>query len=176
MQNKSVRETVLSGLFIALGLVLPIAFHALGAGSTFLPMHIPVLLAGFTVGIPFAIAVGVITPLLSSLLTGMPPMFPIAAYMVFELAAYGAAASLLYRRLRLNVYVSLVGSMLIGRLISALAVWVLATFFAAQLPGPWVFVAGGVAGSIPGIIIQIVFIPAIIMILGKNNLIKREAL
>jgi len=108
MQNKSVKEMVLSALFTAIGLLLPVIFHAFGMGSTFLPMHIPVLLAGFVVSIPFAIAVGIVTPILSSLLTGMPPMFPVLPYMVFELAAYGTVASLLYRRLKLNVYISLV--------------------------------------------------------------------
>ncbi|MDK2811559.1 MAG: hypothetical protein PWR27_2268, partial [Petroclostridium sp.] len=131
MQNKSVKEMVLSGLFIAMGLLLPMIFHAFGMGSTFLPMHIPVLLAGFVVSMPYAIAVGVVTPILSSLLTGMPPMFPVLPYMVFELAAYGAVASLLYRRLKLNVYISLVGSMIVGRIVSGIAVWVLATFFMA---------------------------------------------
>jgi hypothetical protein len=176
MQNKSVREVVLSGLFIAIGLILPMVFHAFGAGSTFLPMHIPVLLAGFVISIPFAIAVGVLTPFLSSVLTGMPPIFPILPYMVFELAVYGAVASLLYRKLKLNVYISLVGSMIAGRIVSSVIVWVLATFFTAKLPGPITFITGGVVSGIPGIIIQIVFIPAIVLVLSKNNFIKREAL
>lgn len=176
MQNKSVKEMVLSGLFIAMGLLLPMIFHAFGMGSTFLPMHIPVLLAGFIVSMPYAIAVGVVTPILSSLLTGMPPMFPVLPYMVFELAAYGAVASLLYRRLKLNVYISLVGSMIVGRIVSGIAVWVLATFFMAKLPGPILFITGSITKSIPGIIIQLVFIPALILVLNKSNLITREGL
>lgn len=176
MQNRSLREVILSGLFIAIGLILPMIFHAFGAGSTFLPMHIPVLIAGFVISMPCAIAVGVLTPVLSSLFTGMPPIFPVLPFMIFELAAYGAFASLFYRKLKLNVYISLIGSMIAGRIISAIVVWVLAAFFMAKLPGPIPFVVGGVAGGIPGIIIQIIFIPAIILVLNKNNLIKREAL
>lgn len=175
MQNKSIREVALSGLFIAIGLILPVIFHAFGVGSAFLPMHIPVLLAGFVISIPFAIAVGVLTPVLSSVFTGMPPVFPVLPYMVFELAVYGAVASLLYRKLKLNIYISLIGSMIAGRIVSGIVVWILAAFFTAKLPGPAAFITGGVVSGIPGIIIQIVFIPAIIMILGKNNLIKREA-
>lgn len=174
MRNKSVRETVLSGLFIALGLFLPSIFHLFGAGSTFLPMHIPVLIAGFCVSLPFAVAVGAITPILSSIITGMPPFFPIMPYMVFELAAYGAAASLLYRKLKLNVYISLIFSMIIGRIIAGISVWVLATIFLAKLPSPIIFLSGSIAKSIPGIIIQIIFIPIIIIALHKSNLIKRE--
>lgn len=176
MQNKSVRETVLSGLFIALGLILPMVFHAFGAGSTFLPMHIPVLIAGFVVSLPFALAVGVITPILSSLFTGMPPIFPVLPFMVFELATYGAVASLLYRKLKLNVYVSLICSMIVGRIVSSVVVWVLATFFMAKLPNPIVFITGGITQGIPGIIIQIVFIPGIVLALQKSNLIKREGI
>lgn len=174
MHNKSVKELVLSGFFIALGLVTPMFFHALGAGSTFLPMHIPVLIAGFVLGLPFSLAVGAITPMLSSLLTGMPPAFPIMPYMAVELAVYGASASLLHRKLRFNIFISLIGSMIMGRLAAAAAVWVLTSFFTAALPGPVVFVAGAVVQGIPGILIQLVFIPAIVYALEKSRLIEKE--
>ncbi len=176
MKNKTVRETVLSGLFIALGLILPTIFHAIGAGNTFLPMHIPVLIAGFVVGLPFAIAVGILTPILSSLITGMPPLFPVLIFMIFELATYGAVASLLYRKSKLNIYISLVLSMIIGRIVSSIVVWVLVTFFMAKLPNPIVFIAGAILQGLPGIIIQIVLIPGIVLALQKSNLIKREGI
>ena len=176
MQTKSLRGIVLSGLFIASGLILPSIFHVYGLGSTFSPMHIPVLLAGFFVSIPYAIAVGALTPFLSSVFTGMPPIFPIMPYMVFELAAYGASASLLYRKLKINVYIALIGSMIAGRIVAGFAVWVLATFFAAKLPGPIVFIAGAVTNGIPGIIIQLVFIPALVMMLKRYNSVQREGI
>jgi len=175
MRKNTVREIALSGLFIAIGLLLPLVFHAFNMGSTFLPMHIPVLLGGFILSMPFAVAVGIITPILSSLLTGMPPMFPVLPYMVFELAAYGAASNLLYRKMKLNIYISLVGSMIVGRIVAGIAVWVLATFFTANLPGPVTFIISSISKGIPGIIIQLVFIPAIVWILQKNNLIDRES-
>lgn len=174
MGKISVREIVLSGLFIALGIILPMVFHVFGSGSTFLPMHIPVLIAGFVVSAPFAIAVGAITPILSSLLTGMPTVFPVLPFMIFELATYGGVASFLYRKLNLNVYVSLVCSMIAGRIVSSIVVWVLATFFMAKLPNPIVFITGAITQGIPGIIIQIIFIPAIIFSLNKSRLIVRE--
>jgi predicted membrane protein len=175
MQNKLTREITLSGLLIAIGLILPTLFHMVGAGSSFSPMHIPVLIAGFTVSLPFAAAVGFLIPLLSSLFTGMPPMFPVLPFMLFELAAYGAVANLLYRKFKLNVYISLIGSMLAGRVVSAVVVWILASFFMAQLPGPVIFFASTITGSIPGIIIQIVLIPPVVILLAKNNLIRRES-
>jgi len=174
MKKKSVMETVLSGLFIAIGLVLPIIFHAFGAGSTFLPMHIPVLIAGFALSLPFAVAVGAITPILSSLLTGMPPVFPVLPFMVVELAAYAAVTSLLYKKFKLNVYITLVCSMIAGRIAASIVVWILATFFMAELPNPVIFVTGAITQGIPGIIVQIVFIPGIVFVLYKSNFIRRE--
>lgn len=174
MKKNSVREIVLAGLFIALGIVLPMVFHVFGSGPALLPMHIPVLLAGFVVSAPVAIAVGMITPILSSVLTGMPPLFPVLPYMMFELAAYGGITSFLYKKLNFNVYVTLVCSMVAGRIVSAMVIWILATFFMAKLPSPIVFITGAVMHGIPGIIIQIIFIQAIIYSLNKGRLIVRE--
>jgi len=83
------------------------------------------------------------------------------------LAAYGYVASFLYRKMHRNVYTSLIGSMICGRIISGIAVWVLATLFAAQLPGPVIFITASVAKGLPGIVIQLIFIPAIVLLLEK---------
>ena len=92
--NKNLRNLVLSAMFIALGVALPQAFHAVpNAGSVFLPMHIPVLIAGYVVGPIFGLAVGVLTPLLSHLMFGMPPA-PVLPGMLCELAMYGLASGL----------------------------------------------------------------------------------
>jgi len=64
--------------------------------------------------------------------------------------------------------------MIIGRIVSGIAVWILATFFMAKLPGPILFITGSISKSTPGIIIQLVFIPALILILNKSNLMTRE--
>lgn len=174
MQNNSLKEVVFSGLFIAIGVLLPVIFHAFGLGSTFLPMHIPVLMAGFIVSAPFAAVVGALTPILSSAFTGMPPIFPVLPFMVFELAAYGAVSSILYKNLKMNIHISLIGSMVIGRIVAAVSVWVLSTFFFAKLPGPLVFMTGAVVRGLPGIVIQLVFIPTIVSLLEKGRLINRK--
>src|SRR5690554_4903990 len=155
MRTNIVRETVLAGFFVALGIVVPIAFHAFGPGTTFLPMHIPVITAGFVLSAPFAVLVGLLTPVLSSVMTGMPVIFPVLPFMVFELATYGLVTSLLYRKLKLNVYVSLVGAMISGRIVATIVVWVLTTFFVVQLPSPLVWISGVIVTGIPGIIIQL---------------------
>ena len=174
--NNSVREMVISSLCITMGLILPVIFHSFGLGSTFLPMHIPVLLSGFILPMPYAVAVGAITPLLSSIITGMPPMFPIMPYMVFELAAYAAVASILSRKMRLNPYPSLVGSMIVGRIVAGVVVWVLIELFGAKLPNPFVFIGSAITTGIPGMIIQLVAIPPMVVILKKTNIIGNEVL
>jgi hypothetical protein len=176
MHNKSVKEVVFSGLFITMGLVLPVIFHFFGLGKTFLPMHIPVLLAGFMLSVPYAAAVGALMPLLSSVITGMPPLFPIMPYMVLELAAYAVVASILSRKLRLNIYISLILSMIAGRIAAGIAVWALTIFFGAKLPGPFVFIASAVTTGIPGIIIQIVSIPPMVVLLRKSRIFENEVL
>ncbi|GAU78872.1 ECF transporter S component [Fusibacter sp. 3D3] len=174
MKKNFIQEMVLASMFIAIGLILPMIFHSFGLGSTFLPMHIPVLVAGFTLGLPYAVAVGMLTPLLSSLLTGMPPLFPVMPYMVFELGAYAAVGYYLGQKLNRNTYLALIGSMIAGRLVAGVAVWILVLFFGAKFPSPLVFVISAVTAGIPGIIIQLLFIPPIILLLKKANLIKNE--
>mgnify|MGYP001136853265 CR=1 FL=1 len=174
MRTSIVRETVLAGFFIALGIVLPIAFHFIGQGTAFLPMHIPVILAGFVLNAPFAVVVGIATPILSSIMTGMPPVFPVLPFMVFELATYGLVTSLLYRRLKLNVYVSLIGAMISGRIVATIVVWVLTTMFVVQLPSPFVWLTGVVVAGVPGIIIQLLLIPAVVFALDRLNYIKKD--
>lgn len=174
MKTNSVREMVLAGLFIAIGVVLPAMFHFVGLGSTFLPMHIPVLIAAFILGFPYAVAVGMITPLLSSLITGMPPIFPVMPYMVFELGAYAAVVSFLSRKMKLNIYVSLLGSMIAGRLVAGVAVWVLVMFFGAKFASPLIFIISAVTTGLPGIIIQLVLIPPVILLFKRANIIRNE--
>ncbi len=171
MQSGTAREIVLSGILIALGIVLPPVFHAFGAGSAFSPMHIPVLIAGFSLKLPFAIMTGFITPVLSSFITGMPPLFPVLPYMVFELSAYSAAACMLHRVTGKNIYVSLIISMMVGRIIAGIIVWLLVIFFNVKMPGPFAFICGSITGAIPGIIAQLAIIPGIVASLKKSKVI-----
>lgn len=162
-KTSSIKQLVISGLFIAMGLILPMVFHTVGAGgSIFLPMHIPVLIAGFCLGLPYALAVGVITPILSSLLTGMPPLFPTLPFMSVELMTYGMVVSLLYRIYKQHMLVALIGAMISGRIMAGLVVWLLTTLFVTQLPSPVIFVKGAIITGVPGIIIQLIFIPVVV--------------
>ena len=175
---KNIKFLVLSAFFLALGIVLPFLTGQIpDIGSMLLPMHIPVLLCGFLCNWPCGLAVGFITPLLRSLLFGMPPMFPKAVAMAFELAAYGALAGLFYRLLPLKntvrIYLSLIGAMLGGRIIYGLVCIPLMGI--AKVPYSFaIFFASAFTEALPGIVIQLLLIPTLLLALQKAHLIEEN--
>ncbi len=170
--KKYIWEMVIAALCIALGVVLPVAFHSIpNAGSVLLPMHIPVLLCGLLCGPAYGLACGVLTPLLSSLITGMPPMAVLPS-MICELAVYGLVAGLLILLVRTgsqvaNVYISLVGAMLIGRVVYGA---VNALIFRAGEYSLEVWLTASFVTALPGIIIQLVLLPLVVLALRKAKL------
>lgn len=171
----TVKNMILSALFIALGLILPVVFHAFGAGPVFLPMHIPVLLCGFVCGGGYGAFVGLVLPFLSSVTMGMPPIYPTAIAMAFELCTYGLVTGLLFRKLNWNLYVSLVLGMLAGRAVSGVANAILLGV-SGQAYGIQAFLTSAFVTGLPGMIIQLIFVPLIVMILLKTKLITRNDL
>lgn len=162
-----------TALCMALGLVLPMFFHLFGAGPTFLPMHIPVLLCGFVFGWPYGAVCGFLVPILSSVLTGMPPIFPTATAMMLELCAYGALTGFFYQKLRWNVYLSLIAAMIGGRIVSGAANAVFLGM-AGKPYGFAAFLSASFVEAIPGILIQIVLIPVLVLALKRAKLIRRQ--
>ncbi|MGI6153448.1 MAG: ECF transporter S component [Christensenellaceae bacterium] len=169
----SVKKLIMSALCLALGLLLPTFFHMFGAGTVFLPMHIPVLLCGLICGAPYGAAVGLVLPFISSAITGMPAIFPTAVAMCLELCTYGLITGLLYRRHKRNIYLSLVVGMLAGRGVSGLANAAILGI-AGQPYAFGTFITASFVTSIPGIVIQLVFIPLIVMVLLKAKVITRS--
>lgn len=171
----TLKDLVLAGLLIALGLLLPFLTGQIPSlGNALLPMHIPVLIAGFVLGGPLAMVVGLITPLLRSFLLGAPPMFPAAVTMGFELAAYGLFTGLFYQILRKKtwaIYASLILSMILGRVVWGLVRWILVGL--AQIPLTWhIFVTEAFVRAVPGIILQIVLIPVLVLALRRARLVE----
>lgn len=165
----SVRGTVLTALFVAIGLVLPKIFHMVpNFGSIFLPMHLPVLLCGLTVGAPYGFVCGIVTVCLSMAINGMPPVFPIGVCMIAELAAYGLTSGLFYKMFK-KVYPALVLSMLAGRIVNGVAM-AMAMGMAGRAYTMQAFVAGAFVTALPGIVIQLIVIPPIVVALNKAKL------
>lgn len=167
-------KLVLSALFLALAYVLPFLTGQIPEiGSMLCPMHIPVLLCGFICGWGYGLSIGIISPLFRSLILGMPPLFPTAVCMAFELAAYGFAAGIMHRILpkkKPYIYVSLLTSMIIGRL-----VWGISMFICMGIKGGGftlsAFIAGAFTNAIAGIAVQIVIIPLLVMVLENPKIL-----
>ena len=167
------KRLVVSALMLALALVLPYFTGGIPAiGNLLLPMHLPVLLCGFLCGGGWGAGVGLAAPLLRSLLAGRPEFFPTAFSMAFELAAYGLISGLLYRRLPKNaagVYASLAGAMVGGRMVWG-AVRALITLASPTPFGLAIFWTEAVLNAIPGILLQLVLIPALVLSLQRARL------
>lgn len=160
MKKYSGYDLLLGGLFMALALVFPVIFHALGLGSAFLPMFYPIIAAGFLVALPVAMVVGVMSPLVSALITGMPPFFPpIALIMMFEGVVLTAVPALLYQRLRTNPWLITIITMTTDRLLLLFLV----LFFSAALRLPeGVLSAAALINGIPGTVLILILIPPLV--------------
>jgi len=169
MKTGQVRLMVTAALCIAIGIVLPQAFHSIpNAGSIFLPMHIPVLVCGLICGWRYGFICGILTPLLCSVLTGMPPMAYLPA-MLCELATYGLVSGLIAGRLHwgkpiVKSYISLIVAMVAGRLVMGA---VNALIFRAGSYSLAVFTAAAFATALPGIAVQLIVIPGLVYTLEK---------
>ncbi len=175
MKRSSLKNLVLSALFLAIGLVLPFFTGQIPAvGKMLLPMHIPVLLCGLICGWQYGLGVGFVLPLVRSALFYMPVMFPTAIAMAFELAAYGLVIGLLYAHSRWQcvkaLYKCLIPAMIAGRLVWGVVMVVLMGLsggaFTLEL-----FMAGAVVNALPGIALQLVLIPAVMVLLDRTKLV-----
>jgi len=167
--DRSLRKTALGGLFVALGVLVPIMFHSVVLGKAFLPMHIPVLLSGYYCGPVRAALVGFVTPILSGVMTGMPPLFPPTAWlMAFELAVYGIIAAVLYEKARLGVIPSLLGAMFGGRIVYGLLTYLLFPLLGYDRVPVWAPVTAAFAQSLPGILLQIGVIPVAVALSHRS--------
>ncbi|MBS7303352.1 MAG: ECF transporter S component [Lachnospiraceae bacterium] len=177
MKNSNIKNLALAAMFMALGLVLPFFTGQIPQiGKMLLPMHIPILLCGLICGWKYGLAVGFVTPLLRSVIFGMPILYPMAIGMAFELMTYGFVIGFLYERSRWKcifaLYRCLIIAMLSGRIVWGIAQMVLLGVgqngFTYQA-----FIAGAFLNAIPGIIIQLVLIPAVMVLLNKTGQLEK---
>ena len=169
MKRNRLIRMILAAFFLALAYVMPFLTGQIPEiGAMLCPLHIPVLLCGFICGGPWGLVVGFIAPLLRSFILGMP------FCMAFELAAYGLVAGLMHKFLPKKkpfIYVSLLTAMIVGRL-----VWGSAMFICLGVTGGTftfaAFMAGAFTNAIPGILVQIVLIPVLVMALDHPKLMR----
>lgn len=174
--NQKVKHLVLAAMFFAIGLVLPLLTGQIPQiGNMLLPMHIPVLLCGLICGWQYGGLVGLLLPLVRYLIFGMPVLFPTGIAMSFELLTYGLVVGLLYNNLSRwqcikALYRCLILAMLAGR-----AVWAVAQVVLLGLSGiafTWqMFLSGAFLTAIPGIVLQLLLIPTIMLALNRTGLV-----
>ncbi len=178
MKNERVKRLVLAAMFLAIGLILPFFTGQIKEiGNMLLPMHLPVMLCGLVCGWNYGGIVGFLLPLLRSVVFGMPQIYPNAVAMAFELCAYGFLIGIFYqifkRKNILSVYGSLLLSMLGGRLI-----WGLAQTILLGLSGKGfsltVFWVSGFAKALPGIVLQLILIPSLMLLIQKLTIKKKK--
>ena len=161
-KTSATRGIVLAALFLALAFVLPmITGHLPQVGNMLCPMHFPILLCGFA------------APLLRSVLFGMPPMFPVAISMAFELATYGFVSGVVYRRVQHTLpmmFATLLSAMVAGRLVWGAVRFILAGLTGSSFPFS-AFLSGALLTAVPGILAQLILIPLIVNALTKAKLI-----
>ncbi len=174
VMNK-VKKLAVTAMLFAVGMVLPFFIGQIPAiGKMLLPMHIPVLLCGFIVGWQYGALIGFLLPIVRGLVFGMPPLYPNAVAMAFEMAAYGFVSGYLYSHAKWQctkmLYISLITAMLSGRL-----VWAFAEVILLGIGGntfTWkMFAAGAFLNAIPGIIVQLTLIPLIMVALRRAKVV-----
>lgn len=175
MKNKSIQNLTLTAMFLAIGLVLPLLTGQIQQiGNMLLPMHIPVFLCALICGWQYGLPMAFILPIFRSFIFGMPPLYPTAIGMAFELATYAFVAGLLYARSRWQctkaLYRCLLVAMVAGRIVWGCVQTVLlgigGNAFTFQA-----FIAGALLNAIPGIVLQLVLIPAIMVALDRTKLV-----
>ena len=175
MRFNYVKKLVFTAVCAALCLVLPMVFHSIpNAGQVILPMHIPVLLCGLVCGWPNGLLCGLVGPLLSSVITGMPPAAMLPSMMV-ECGVYGIVTGLGMKHIRTgkpvaDLYVSMIAAMVLGRVVAGFAkAWIFT-------PGisPFAWVTTSLVSGIPGIVIQLVLMPLVVTALTRARLIPKR--
>lgn len=173
--KNTIKNMTMAAVCIALCVVLPIAFHSVpDAGSVFLPMHIPVLICGMICGWPYGFLCGLMGPLLSSALTGMPPIAILPSMMV-ECATYGMVSGLMLKFVRTrhtyaDLYIALVAAMIAGRVVSGIAKALI--FTPGMAMSAWI--TASFVTALPGILIQLVFLPSVVFTLMKARVIPQR--
>ena len=174
--RKHIYNLTLAAMFLAIGLLLPFLTGQIKQiGNMLLPMHIPVILCGLICGWQYGLGVGFVLPLLRYAMFGMPILFPTGISMAFELGTYGFVVGFLYFHSRWKCVVALyrcmIAAMLAGRVVWGIVQTILLSAgenrFTMEM-----FIAGAFLNAIPGIILQLILIPAVMIALNRTGLVR----
>lgn len=173
LKYNDIRSYALTAGFVLAAVLVPWIFHQFHlAGPTFLPMHIFVLIGGLVFGWRAGLIIGLLTPLASYAVSGMP-VLRILPQIVIELSAYGLIAGILREKYNLRAIWSLLGAMIGGRLallLALLTIYLVAGESYSPLgleTNPFAAFRSVIEQGWPGIAVQMVSIPVIIWLVGK---------
>ncbi len=174
--RKQIYNLTLAAMFLAIGLLLPFLTGQIKQiGSALLPMHIPVILCGLICGWQYGLGVGFVLPLLRYAMFGMPILFPTGISMAFELGTYGFVVGFLYFHSRWKCVVALYRCMIIAMLAGRVVWGIVQAILLSTAENHFtmeMFIAGALLNAIPGIILQLILIPAIMIALNRTGLVR----
>lgn len=171
------KKNIITAFFLAVAMVLPFFTGQISQfGKMLSPMHLPILLTGFICGWPYGLILGAVSPILRSLIFGMPALIPTAIAMTFELATYGFVAGFMYKKVKKNIfmiYATLITSILAGKIVWGIARFCLVKMLGFDFSLEMFFYVGFIIG-LPGIILQLLIIPTIVSKLQSYNLLRES--
>ena len=172
-----IKKICICAICIALCYVLPVALHSFGLGTVLSPMHIPVLLCGLVCGSFYGVFCGIAGPIVSSILSGMPPVTMLFS-MIPELVVYGLVTGLLMKWVRTgkllpDLYISMIVAMVLGRVVGGIAK---ALFIAINATGDaftlGIWATSYFVGTMPGIVVHLILIPLLVSVLMQTKVIS----
>ncbi len=176
MRKNHLKRLCVAALCLALAAILPRLFHLLpgGLGRILSPIHIPVLLAGLACGWYYGAICGGLAPLISYLISGMPVAAKLPS-MIAECLIYGLVSGLLIyliktKRKTVNLYISLILAMLIGRVAYAL----ISFYIFGSETSPIIWLMGTFMEKLPGTVLHLVLVPLLYLVLYRTKLIPRK--
>lgn len=171
-----IKKICICAICIALCYVLPLALHPFGLGNILSPMHIPVLLCGLICGSFYGMFCGIAGPVLSSVLSGMPPATMLVS-MIPELMVYGLVTGLMMKWVRTgkllpDVYISMAAAMVLGRIVGGIAKALFITIMATgDAFGIGIWATSYFVATFPGIVVHLILLPLLVTILTRTKVI-----
>lgn len=175
MIESSLKKLIFSAFFLAMGFILPMLIGQIPTiGKALLPMHIPIFLCGMICDCKYGALIGFILPILRSLLFSVPVMYPTAIAVAFEMACYGLTVGLIYgfskKKSIFSIYVSMIIAMILGRIVRCFAEILLLNLQGNSFI--WkTFATGVILNSLPGILLQLIVIPIVMLTLKHYKII-----
>ena len=174
-KQSAILNLTISAMLLALAMFLPFLTGQIPQfGRMLSPLHIPAMLAGFILPLPWAVSLAFIIPIVRSLIFSMPPMVPMAVTMAFELATYALVIGLIYKRPAksyFSILIALIPAMVIGRIVYALVFFIVMSLTAGTF-NLSVVITGLTVEGLPGVIVQLLIVPPIVFAVEKAGLYR----